>query len=84
MIEDMISDHKNEKELKSALIVCNSFDSSSIEMEDFLQSKGYYNETFQIDRLRQEEREDYLKCFNEMYQVRELPLTFMKVGEEMV
>jgi hypothetical protein len=42
--------------MKTALVVCNSFDSDRFDIEDILHDKQYYIEMFEIDRIRQEER----------------------------
>jgi len=65
LIEDMLSDHKNDPS-DTALVICNSFDNERFEIEDLFDEKKHYTETFEIDRIRLEEREEYLKCLNDV------------------
>ena len=51
----MLEDHKNDPE-KTALVICNSFDSQRFDIEEYLEQKYYLTEMFEIDRMRKEER----------------------------
>ena len=82
MIKDMLDDHIKEKNLRSALVVVNSFDNQKEEIEDVLENHRVYADVMEIDRLNKEDREEYLLCFNKMYKTRHLPMIF--VGDKMV
>jgi hypothetical protein len=64
----MLEDHKNDPH-PTALVICNSFDAERIDIEDFLDEKRILSEMFEIDRVRSEERQDYLNCFNEVLEI---------------
>lgn len=50
----------------TALVICNSFDAEKYDIEDFLEEKRILAEMFEIDRIRKEERQDYLNCIYEV------------------
>lgn len=62
---------------RSALVIINSFDCDKEEIEEQMTKRRIYTEVFEIDRLRVEDRNDYLNCFQEMYETRQLPLIFL-------
>ena len=62
---------------RSALVVINSFDCEKDDIEDEMTRRRIYTEVFEIDRLRSEDRNDYLNCFQELYDTRQLPLIFL-------
>ena len=82
MIKDMFEDHIKDKDLRSALVVVNSFDNQKEDIEDVLENNRVYADVMEIDRLNKEDREEYLLCFNKMYKTRHLPMIF--VGDKMV
>ena len=51
----MMNEHKNQSR-KTALIICNSFDSNRFDIEDNLQDNQYFTEVFEIDRMRKQEQ----------------------------
>jgi len=60
------------------LVVINSFDYEKDDIEEDMTRRKIVTEVFEIDRLRSEDRNDYLNCFNEMYKTRQLPMIFLK------
>ena len=78
MINDMLKDHVAESQMRSSLVVINSFDGSKEDIEEVLEKHRVYSDVFEIDRLNAIDREEYLLCFNKMYSTRLLPLIFVK------
>jgi hypothetical protein len=61
----MLADHKHDPN-RTALVIGNSFDNETLDADEVLQDQKYYTEMFEIDRIRKEEREEYLKCINDV------------------
>lgn len=77
MVEHMMEDQRAEAG-ETALVVINSFDYEKDDIEEDMTRRKIVTEVFEIDRLRSEDRNDYLNCFNEMYKTRQLPMIFLK------
>jgi len=78
MINDMLKDHVKESNMRSSLVVINSFDGQKEEIEELLENHRIYADAFELDRLGKADREEYLICFNKMYSTRLLPFIFIK------
>jgi len=52
---------------RSALVIINSFDCDKDDIEEIMTKRRIVTEVFEIDRLRLEDRNDYLNCFQEMF-----------------
>jgi len=77
LIENMLQEHKNDP-LRSSLVFLNTFDYSKDMIEDFMEERRIYAEVFEIDRMRKEDRGEYLNCFNDMFGTKQLPVIFLK------
>ena len=64
--------------MRSALVFVNSFDFKKDEIEDYMEDNRIYAEVFEIDRMRTDDRAEYLNCFQEMYGTKQLPIIFLK------
>ena len=73
----MLEEHKNDP-LRSSLVFLNTFDYSKDTIEDFMEERRIYAEVFEIDRMRKEDRGEYLNCFNDMFGTKQLPVIFLK------
>ena len=62
----------------TAFVVVNSFDPENEEVEDIMNERRIRAEVFEIDRLKQQQRAEYLNCFKKLYSCEELPMVFMK------
>ena len=58
----MLEEHKNDP-MPSALVFVNSFDYEKEDIEDIMTANKIYAEVFEIDRVKIEERQEYLNCF---------------------
>lgn len=58
----MIAEHRDDS-ANTALVVMNSFDCDKDSIEEAMVEKRILTEVFEIDRLRPEDRNDYLNCF---------------------
>ena len=65
----MLEEHRNDP-IKSALVFVNSFDYTKEDIEDYMEENKIYTEVFEIDRMRPEERMEYLNCINTIYGTR--------------
>ena len=63
--------------MRSALVFVNSFDFKKDEIEDYMEDNRIYAEVFEIDRMRTDDRAEYLNCFQEMYGTKQLPIIFL-------
>ena len=63
--------------MNTSLVVVNSFDAQKESIEEILEDHRVYAEMLEVDRLNKDEREEYLVCFDELYQSRKLPLIFI-------
>ena len=50
----------------TALVICNTTDEERDEIESYLESKNYAPEMFELDRIKDEQRNEYLNCINEV------------------
>ncbi len=73
MLEEHIQDP-----IPSALVFVNSFDYEKEDIEDYMTERKIYAEVFEIDRLRPDERMEYLNCLNAEYGTKQLPLILIK------
>ena len=64
--------------MPSALVFVNSFDFEKEEIEEYMENHKIYAEVFEIDRMRSEERLEYLNCLNAEYGTKQLPIIFLK------
>ena len=78
MIKDMLEDHTKETRFNSSVVVINSFDQQRGDIEEIMDQNHIYTDVMEIDRLNTTEREEYLMCFNKMFNTRILPLVFVK------
>jgi hypothetical protein len=53
--------------MRTSLVFVNSFDFQKEDIEDFMDENKIYAEVFEIDRMRPDERVEYLNCINDMY-----------------
>ena len=63
-----------EKEEKSemsqtALVICNTDDSERDDIERYLEKRNFAPEMFELDRIRDEQKVEYLNCINEVRQI---------------
>ena len=63
---------------QTGLVIINSFDYELDEIKDDMIDRRIYAEVFEIDRLQSHERLEYLNCFQEMYQTKQMPMIFIK------
>ena len=77
LVVQMVDEHKDSQN-QTALIVMNSFDCDKDEIEQLMTERKVIAEVFEIDRLRKEDRNDYLNCFHDIYKTKELPMIFIK------
>ena len=73
----MLASHKQDP-APSALVFINSFDYEKEGIEDIMVEQKIYAEVFEIDRIKQDQRLEYLNCFHKMFKTRELPMVFLK------
>lgn len=64
--------------MRTALVFVNTFDYQKDQIEDFMVEKKIYAEVFEIDRMKKDQRSEYLNCFQEMYGSKNLPMIFLK------
>ena len=62
----MLEEHKNDPQ-RTSLVFLNSFDFQKEDIEDFMEDNKIYAEVFEIDRMRQGDRMEYLNCLNSMF-----------------
>lgn len=48
--------------MRTSLVFVNSFDFQKEDIEDFMDEHRIYAEVFEIDRMRPDERVEYLNC----------------------
>lgn len=77
MIESMIAEHVADPS-PSALVFVNSFDPEKDDIEEQMTERKLVAEVFEIDRVRAEDRAEYLNCFSALYGTKRLPLIFLK------
>lgn len=77
LIENMIEEHKNDP-MRTALVFVNSFDFAKEDIEEYMEQNKIYAEVFEIDRMRSDERMEYMNCINTLYGTRTLPAIFIK------
>lgn len=77
LISNMLDEHVKDP-IPSALVFVNSFDFEKEDIEDFMEQNKIYAEVFEIDRMRSEERLEYLNCLNVEYGTKQLPIIFLK------
>lgn len=82
MITQNDQDGSTEVSGKSALVFVNSFDPEKDDIEEEVTSRKLLTEVFEIDRVRNQDRDDYLNCLKEMYGTMQLPMVF--IGDHMV
>jgi len=63
LIQNMLAEHKKDP-IPSALVFVNSFDFEKEDIEDYMEENKIYAEVFEIDRIKTEERLEYLNCLN--------------------
>ncbi len=59
-------------------MICNTYDEERAEIEMYLEGRNYAPEMFEVDRMRDEQRLEYMHCINEVFGTRELPLIFIR------
>jgi hypothetical protein len=58
-------------------VICNTEDEERDEIEGYLEKRNYAPEMFEVDRMREEQRLEYMHCINEMFNKPRLPLVFI-------
>ena len=66
LILDIVKQH-GEEAMNSALVFVNSFDFEKDDIEDVMTDRRIYTEVVEVDRMRSEERGEYLSCFKKLY-----------------
>lgn len=77
LINNMFEEHRVDK-MWTALVVVNSFDYEKEDIEEIMTQQRIYTDVFEIDRIKPEQRLEYLNCFNELTNTKELPMVFLK------
>ena len=66
MIQDMLSEHRKDP-MRTALVFLNSFDFTKDDIEEYMETKRIYAEVFEIDKMRKEDRLEYVNCIGTMF-----------------
>lgn len=77
LIANMLDEHQKDP-MPSALVFVNSFDFEKEDIEEYMEYHKIYAEVFEIDRMRSEERLEYLNCLNTEFGTKQLPMIFLK------
>ena len=59
----MINSHKQDP-MPSSLVFLNSFDYEKDTIEELMTERKIYAEVFEIDRMRKDQRMEYINCFH--------------------
>ena len=62
----MLKEHVSDP-TPSGLVFVNSFDHEKDDIEDLMVEKKIVTEVFEIDRVRSEDRAEYLNCFKTLF-----------------
>ena len=59
------------------MVFLNSFDPEKDEIEDEVSDKKIETEVFEIDRVRPQDRTEYLNCLHDLAGTKRLPIIFV-------
>ena len=71
-------DQQRDDPMDTGLVIINSFDCDLDDIRDEMIDRKIYADVFEVDRLRPDERLEYLNCFQEMFSTKKLPMIFLK------